>query len=323
MGGYTEKEPEAKKSMGEKISVVIPVYKVEAYLAECLDSVISQTYRDMEIILVDDASPDGCGSICDRYAEKDSRIRVIHRSRNGGLAAARNTGIETATGEYLFFADSDDWLAEDTLQCLLENMKAYEADCCAGACVTVLQNEDGTLDYRPREHVPDHCETAHDAMKRLLMRESSACNRLYRREAFQSIRFPEGRINEDEPAVLRLYAQMERIVFLDRDTYFYRKRANSITTSAFSVKMVDCVYNSRDNLDFVTEKAPELIPAAQYKYCKTLLWCYVNLRKLRKDEQAKSLRRQLHREIRENRKMALSNPYLGFPMKVLTLFCML
>ncbi len=309
--------------MGEKISVIIPVYKVEAYLAECLDSVVNQTYRDTEIILVDDASPDGCGAICDRYAQKDSRVRVIHHSRNGGLAAARNTGIEAATGEYLFFADSDDWLATDTLQYLLDNMLAFGADCCAGACVTVLQKEDGTLEYRQREHVPDHCETAHDAMKRLLMRESSACNRLYPREAFAHIRFPEGRINEDEPAVLRLYAGMERIAFLDRDTYFYRKRANSITTSAFSVKMVDCVYNSRDNLDFVTEKAPELIPAAQYKYCKTLLWCYVNLGKLKKDEEAKKLRRQLHREIRENRRMALANPYLSVPMKALTLLCML
>lgn len=304
--------------MNEKISVIIPVYGVEAYLPACLDSVIGQTYQNLEIILIDDASPDRCPRICDEYAQKDNRVRVIHRGKNGGLAAARNTGIEAAAGDYLFFADSDDWLAADAIQCLLENMKAYGADCCAGACVTVLQNTDGTLDYRPREHLPNRCETSKDAMKRLLLRESSACNRLYRREAFEQIRFPEGRINEDEPAVLRLYARMDRIVFLDKDTYFYRKRKDSITTSAFSLRQLDCVKNSRENLDFVKDSAPELIPAAEFKYIKTMLWCCVNLRKLKTPE-AKKAGARLRREIRQNRKAAMKNPYLGISFKALAL----
>lgn len=309
--------------MSEKISVIIPVYKVEAYLAECLDSVVNQTYRDMEIILVDDASPDGCGAICDRYAAEDLRVRVIHKERNCGQAAARNTGIELATGEYLFFADSDDWLAEDTLEKLHQGLKRYQADCSVGACATVLEGDNGEKDIRHCEQKGDRYEMALEAMKHVLLSGSAAWNRLFRKEALGNLRFPLGRINDDECFILRVYEHMEKIVFLDCETYFYRKRANSITTSAFSIKMVDCFYNSRDNLEFVREKAPELISAAEYKYCKTMLWCYVNLRKLRKDEQAKILRRQLHREIRENRKIALANPYLGFPMKALTLLCML
>lgn len=292
-------------------------------MPECLDSVLNQTYRDMEIILVDDASPDGCGDICDRYAEKDERIRVIHREENGGLAAARNTGLDLAAGEYLFFADSDDWLAEDTLEKLYQGLKKSEADCSVGICVTVLEGDGDKRDIQSGGQKVEQCKTALEAMEQVLLTCSSACNRLYRRKTVGDLRFPQGRINEDEPFVLQVYQRMKKIIFLDCETYFYRKRANSITTSAFSVKKVDCVYNSRDNLEFVAQKAPELIPAAEYKYCKTLLWCYVNLRKLKKDGQAKALRRQLHGEIRKNRKAALANPYLGLPLKILTLLCTL
>ncbi len=309
--------------MEEKISVVIPIYNVEAYLTECLDSVISQTYENMEIILVDDASPDGCGAICDRYAESDRRIRAVHKEKNEGLAEARNTGMEHATGEYLFFMDSDDWLAADTLEKLYEGLRKYQADCSVGVCVTVLEKENGKKAVQPVGETRERVETAGQAMERVLLAGSSSCNRLYRREMLEGLRFPRGRINEDEPFVMWAYARMEKIAFLACETYFYRKRANSITTSAFSVKMADCVYNSRDNLDFVTQTAPELIPAAEYKYCKSLLWCYVNLRKLKKDVRAKALRRQFHREIRKNRRMAFSNPYLGLPLKALTLLCQL
>lgn len=307
--------------MEEKISMVIPIYNVEAYLTECLDSVTGQTYQNLEILLVDDASPDGCGVICDRYAVKDRRIRVVHKEKNGGLAEARNTGMEYATGEYLFFVDSDDWLAADTLEKLYEGLKKYRADCCVGACVTVLEKADGEKVVQRNSKKPERVETAHEAMEHVLLAGSSSCNRLYKREMLEGLRFPGGRINEDEPFALWAYDRMERIAFLDCETYFYRKRANSITTSAFSTKMADCVYNSRDNLEFVTEKAPELIPAAEYKYCKSLLWCYVNLRKLRRDDQAKALCRQFHREIRKNRKRALTNPYLGVPLKILALLC--
>lgn len=313
--------------MSERISVIIPVYKVEAYLPECLDSVIKQTYRDLEIILVEDASPDGCGEICDRYAAQDDRIKCVHQEKNGGQAAARNTGMDMATGEYLFFADSDDWLAEDALEKLLAGLRQYQADCCVGASVTVLEpdseGKNKGRQLRRGERKGERCETAGEAMRHVLLAGSAAWNRLYKRETLEGLRFPQGRINEDEPFMLRAYKRMERIAFLDCDTYFYRKRENSTTTSAFSVKMADCVYNSRENLEFVAQKAPELTSAAEYKYCKSLLWCYVNLRKLQGDSQAKALCRKLHQEIRANWKMALANPYLGPEMKALTLICLL
>lgn len=307
--------------MEERISVIIPVYKVEAYLEECLDSVVNQTHRNLEVLLIDDASPDGCGVICDRYAQRDERIRVIHKEKNCGQAAARNTGMELATGEYLFFADSDDWLAGDTLEKLYEGLRRYRADCSVGACVNVLEGQDGSRQVQHVETEGERCEGSREAMKHVLLAGSAAWNRLYNREMLKGLQFPLNRINDDEVFVLRAYERMERIAFLECETYFYRKRANSITTSAFSVKMADCVHNSRENLEFVKEKASELIPAAEFKYCKSLLWCYVNLGKLKGDSQARALRRQFHREIRENRKMALSNPYLGLSLKALAVLC--
>ena len=308
--------------MSEMISIIIPIYKVEKYLPECLDSIINQTYRNLEILLMDDASPDGCGEICDRYAAQDQRIRVIHMEKNGGQAAARNTGMDLASGEYLFFIDSDDWLAEGALEKLYVGLKRYQADCSVGACVNVLEGKNGEKNICHVKQKGVKCRTDEEAMKQVLLAGSAAWNRLYKKEMLKGLRFPLGRINDDESFILRAYERMEKIVFLDCETYFYRKRANSITTSAFSVKMVDCFYNSRENLEFVTKKAPGLISAAEYKYCKTLLWCYVNLFKL-KDQQAKMLRRQLHKEIREHRKMAFSNPYLGFSLKILTLICLI
>ena len=308
--------------MSEMISIIIPIYKVEKYLPECLNSVVHQTYHNLEIILVDDASPDGCGEICDRYAARDKRIKVIHKKKNEGQAAARNMGMELASGEYIFFADSDDWLAEDALEKLYDGLKRHQADCCVGASVTMLEDKNGEMHAhygKPREI---RSVTAVEAMQQVLLSGSAAWNRLYKREMLEGLRFPQGRINEDEPFMLYLYERMERIVFMNCVTYFYRKRKDSTTTSDFSVKKIDCVYNSRENLEFVTKKVPELIPAAEYKYCKTLLWCYINLFKL-KDQQAKTLRRKIHKEIREHWKQALTNPYLGFHLKILTLICLI
>ena len=309
--------------MRETISVIIPVYKVEKYLEDCLESIITQTYRNLEIILVDDASPDNCGGICDRYAAKDARVRVIHQEKNAGQAAARNAGMDLASGEYLFFADSDDWLAQDALEKLYEGLRKYQADCCVGACAVILEEENGQKTVQHGKLQKERVETASEAMEHVLLAGSAAWNRLCRREVLEKLRFPLGRINDDECFILYAYERMNKIAFLDCETYFYRKRANSITTSAFSVKMVDCFYNSRDNLEFIREKAPTLIRAAEFKYCKTMLWCYVNLRKLKGQSRAEELRGQLHKEIRSHWKMALSNPYLGIPLKALTLLCLL
>lgn len=304
----------------EKISVIVPVYNVEKYLAKCLDSIVNQTYDNLEIILVDDVSLDGSGKICDEYAARDRRVRVIHRTENGGASCARNDGLDVAAGDYIMFMDSDDWMAEDACETLLDGLREYQADCCVGHCSVVLDRDDKLIPLESARPAV-HCDTSVEAMKTVLLKEAAAWNRIYPRRVFENQRFIVGRINEDEVMMLRLYAEMERIVFLDKDTYYYRKRPNSVTTSAFSVKQMDFVYNSLENLEFVREKAPELVPCAEYKYIKTMLWCYVNLRKVRDDDRVPELRRKLRCDIKANRRTAMNNGYLSFPLKVLALLC--
>lgn len=301
--------------MGEKISIIVPVYKVEAYLSECIESIIHQTYRDLEIILVDDGSPDKCGEICDRYAAKDERIRVIHK-KNEGVARARNDGIECADGDYISFIDSDDWIAENAYEVLYQGLKQYDADCSVGKCVTVI-DKNGNLTSKKSKASPISCETSLEAMKRVLLNGSAVWNRLFKREVFQNIRFPLDRINDDEVTALHAYAECKKIVFLNQETYYYRIRPNSITTSSFSLRKVDCYYNSIDNLNFVRQVMPELVPCAEYKFIKTMLYCYMNLRKLKQDPKAREIREQLHQEIKKNKKTAYSNPYLSPILKLL------
>lgn len=301
--------------MDEKISIIIPVYKVEQYLEACVDSILKQTYHNLEVILVDDGSPDKCGEICDRYAAQDERVRVIHKA-NAGVARARNDGIEIATGDYISFIDSDDWIAENAYEVLYNGLKENDADCAVGGCVTVIDT-DGKLEYKEGTRRALGLVSSEDAMKGVLLNGSAVWNRLFKKEVFTEIRFPLDRVNDDEVVALHAYAKCKKIVFLDADTYYYRIRSNSITTSKFSLRKVDCYYNSIDNLNFVKEVCPALISCAEYKVIKSMLYCYVNLKHMRKTDKEIRVLKKLKADIRAHRKMALGNQYVTVPMKVL------
>ena len=305
--------------MSEKISIIIPVYNVEDYLPKCLNSLIYQTYQNLEIILVDDGSPDKCGKICDWYANKDKRIHVIHK-KNEGVARARNDGIEYATGDYISFIDSDDWIAKDAYEVLYQGLKKYHADCAVGGCVKVI-DKDGHLMFEQKPHSKVKCETAAEAMKKVLLVGSAVWNRLFKRQVFEQIRFPLDRINDDEVVALHAYAECSKIVFLNKDTYYYRIRQNSITTSKFSIRNVDCYYNSIDNLNFIKQKMPDLIECAEYKYIKAMLYSYVNLKRMKKNFEVEQIRQRLYKDIKSSQSIAYHNSYVTFPMKVLMFLC--
>lgn len=305
--------------MDEKISIIIPVYKVQEYLPKCIESVLQQTYHNLEIILVDDGSPDNCGKICDAYARKDKRIHVIHK-KNEGVAKARNTGIEYATGEYISFIDSDDWIAKNAYQVLYQGIKQYDADCAVGKCINVVDKK-GTLRAVKKPAQPVRCETPTEAMKHVLLSGSAIWNRLFKRRVFHTLRFPADRINDDEVTALHAYAECDKIVFLNQDTYYYRIRKNSITTSRFSLRNVDCYYNSADNLAFIKQKKPELKECAEYKYMKNMLYCYVHLKIMKRDHNTKRIIKELQKNIRKNRSLSLKNQYLPLKYKLLMLIC--
>ena len=156
-------------------------------------------------------------------------------------------------------------------------------------------------------------------MEHVLLAGSAVWNRLFKRNIFDRIRFPAGRVNDDEVTALHAYAECGKILFLDHDTYYYRIRQNSITTSKFSLRNMDCYYNSMDNLAFVREKMPGLEAAGEYKYIKSMLYCYVNLKRMKREPEVKELLERLHRDIRDNRSAALSNRYVSLPLKALML----
>lgn len=214
------------------ISVIVPIYQVEAYLEECLDSILNQTYRQLEIILVDDGSPDRCGEICDRYASQDSRIKVIHQT-NQGLSAARNAGMDMATGEYISFIDSDDYIAPHFYEKLLEGFKEHP-EAKVTAC-QVFKNEDGKITplicnrrhQFPTIHTSLWCQ---DAI--LGKTYVNVWNKLYQAELLKEIRFCKGRIVED---VLFMYDflpicinQQALLLLLPDYLYYYRIRQGSI-----------------------------------------------------------------------------------------------
>lgn len=299
----------------EKISVIVPVYNVEKYLPACLDSLVGQTYRNLEIILVDDGSTDSSGKICDKYAEKDSRIRVIHRE-NGGLSIARNSGLEWASGVYVSFVDSDDWLSKNAFRILYHGLKKYNAQCAVGRFTHVM-DKDGKLTYEKRVKYPVRCDSSREAMKHALLCGSSACNRLFERTLFEDIRFPEYKTNEDEIAILRVYEKCRRVVFLNKYTYFYRRRPHSITTVAFSLKNLDFYYNTLENLEFIKEKEPRLLPCAQFRVINALLYCYIKMRLKRgKSLEEKQKAVWLYTEIKRHKNMAMSNSYCHLWMKL-------
>lgn len=225
-----------------KISVIVPIYNTERYLPQCLDSIRAQTHSDLEILLVDDGSPDGCGEICDEYAARDHRIRVIHQE-NRGLSAGRNAGLDTMTGEFVSFVDSDDIIAPDMLESLLRAMETGGAD--VGIC---------NFQLIPGGVCPigDSCMSQGEFLEKLLEDQAwfyiTATNKLYRRGIFRELRFPEGYIHEDEAVIYRIVAQCGRIVTLSRPLYFYRRRSDSITGRGVGIGVTDKLYALADRI---------------------------------------------------------------------------
>ena len=211
------------------ISVVIPVYKVEAYLDRCVESVVRQSYEKLEILLVDDGSPDHCGAMCDAWAGKDSRIRVLHQ-KNAGLGAARNRGTEIAAGEFVTYVDSDDYLAPDAIELLLRLLQEQGAEIAVADCVKT-QEDHVSFDRTTEEQIrlftgKEACMTLQGW--ELYMPMVTAWGKLFPRELLLREAFTEGRLHEDEATTYRLYAAVSRVALSSRPVYAYYQNPNSI-----------------------------------------------------------------------------------------------
>ena len=211
------------------ISVIVPVYKVEDVLARCLDSLCRQSLQNIEILLVDDASPDRCGTICEAYAEKDPRFRVIHHPENRGLSAARNTGIAQASADYLMFVDSDDWVHEDFCRLPYECAEQNSADLVMFR-FQFLKRDDSINLAKKAVNKDFVYQTRLQAIDLLLYEvKDYAWNKLYRKELFEHISYPEGYFYEDIGTTYEAILLADTIYFLDTILYFYCCRTDSIT----------------------------------------------------------------------------------------------
>lgn len=258
--------------MEKLISVVLPIYNVEKYLEKCMESVLNQTYKNLEIILVDDGSKDNCPKICDDYAKKDARVKVVHKE-NGGLSDARNAGIRVANGEYITFIDSDDYVDKDYVEFLYNNIEKNNADIAIGSH-RVLYDSGKIIEKATHEN---SVLEPKKVLERILYDDGidvSAWGKLYKISLFEDIKFPKGRLFEDSATTYILVDKAKIITVNSESKYNYIVRENSITNAKFSPKKMDLIKSTREMSEYVKEKYPELEGAANrrlmYAYLSTL-----------------------------------------------------
>ena len=261
----------------ELISVIVPIYNVEKYLRRCIDSLVEQTYTNLEIILVDDESPDNCGKICDEYAKKDKRIVVIHK-RNGGLSDARNRGLEEAKGKYIGFIDSDDYINKNMYKVLYTNMKKNNAD--ISICNFSLVDDKGNK-YKEEKQLNNEIKiySKKEALENLLIEKdytNHAWNKLYNKKLFKNgkIQYPEGKIWEDIATTYLLFENANKVVYQNVSLYYYTQRNNSIMKGINREKIIllGDIINQRKN--YLSKKYDMLRKAIEINEGKYIKYYY-------------------------------------------------
>ena len=243
------------------INVIVPVYKVEPYLDKCISSIVNQTYKNLEIILVDDGSPDSCPAMCDAWAEKDSRIRVIHKT-NGGLSDARNAGMTVATGELMAFVDSDDWIAPDMYEYLYQRLTEDNSDIAACGVQMVWENKTPS-----RMLTRDgNCVLNQEEAMRAIIEESwlkqPVWYKLYKTALVRDILFPKGKCHEDVFWSYQAVGKAKKVSISDYIGYYYLQRGGSIMGAGYSLKRLDAVEAKVQRCAYIQERFPALSPLA-------------------------------------------------------------
>lgn len=269
--------------MQDLISVIIPVYRVENYLKECVDSVLAQSYQNLEIILVEDGSPDKCGEICEQYKKAEKRVSVIHK-KNGGLSDARNAGLDQAAGEFVLFIDSDDWIHKEMVEILYHNLREEEADI---SYCTFQEFFDG--DKPPRSDAKagqKEIYTNLEALGRLYSTDhrenvnlTIACAKLYRRKLFEQVRYPVGKLHEDEFITYQLLYKAKKIVKTELPLYYYRKRKSSIMGNGFDLRSLDKLEADKERVRFYQRNQIPYYDEAVRDYLNDCIFYFFEIRK--------------------------------------------
>lgn len=263
----------------KKISVIVPVYKVEKYIHKCVDSILNQTYSNFELILIDDGSPDCCPSICDEYAEKDKRIKVIHK-KNGGLASSRNVGLDVALGDLISFIDSDDWIDSTMFQEMLQVMLDTKSTivCCEGVHTDGEILYDECFDCKPTGTII----SGREATKDILIDKvgSQVVKGLYEKKCWDGVRFPIGMLYEDIPTTFRAFERAETVAYLNKPFYKYRINPKSISGSPNPLKPYYQYLGFKSHYEYAKINYPDISDKCFSKTAQfgisTLLHCHTD-----------------------------------------------
>ena len=253
--------------MNDLISVIIPVYNVEQYLDRCINSIVNQTYTNLEIILVDDGSPDNCPTMCDKWAEKDNRIKVIHKE-NGGLSDARNAGLASATGKYIAFVDSDDWIDLNYVAFLYDALIKNNADISVCNYRETSDYDEQTNNDNIRIHSFDNFETMKKQSEANYFK-AVVWNKLYKKCLLSNNPFKIGKYHEDEFFTYKILAKATKVVHINAELYFYYQRNGSIINS-YSIKHTDALEAYVERIKFLEVNYPDI---AHYEKMFFPIWC--------------------------------------------------
>ena len=295
------------------VSVIVPVYKVSEYLEKCVQSICAQTYQNIEILLVDDGSPDECPEICDDFAREDKRIKVIHK-QNGGLSSARNAGIQSSTGEWLMFVDGDDFISPDMVQKLYDAVRLHQAKVSFCTLTAFIEDEDGYREISfwgpPPNGVREGRAVLQDAIEqrkgRLGGHHVIACNKLYQRSLFETLRYPEGQLHEDEATAHYILGSCGKIVGIGDSLYYYRQHENSIMGSANPLRYQSFAMAYGDRILFFHQNGYiGDMECLFYEYWVTLISQYDMFMR---DKRCKHLKEKLRHQMAELKRIYVKKP---------------
>lgn len=299
------------------ITIIVPVYNKEKYVKKCVDSILAQTYTNLEVLLIDDGSTDNSGIICDEYAIADKRVKVVHKTNNG-LSSARNAGLDIATGEFVTLVDSDDYIHKLMIEMLYEELAANNADIsmCNRSRISIddapLQDENN--DYK--KYLFTGVEATGKIYEDAIF--VSACYKLYRIKLFENIRYPLNIIYEDEYLTPRILYNCTRVVFVDKVLYFYVMTQESITRGGFSRKNLDKIFVLKSRMEFFKSKNLEryfTLDQARLFYSYVTLYCQLTENGGESEEKEK-----IKYELLNNMKLFLNNQEISGGQKVLLKF---
>jgi glycosyltransferase involved in cell wall biosynthesis len=297
------------------ISIIIPVYNIERYLSNCLDSILTQTFTDIEVIVINDGSTDRSGKIADEYEKKDHRIKVYHQ-HSKGVSSARNKGIELATGEYIGFVDGDDYVTEDMYGKLVQACLATGSEisvCRLGREIDGQLTNHDIGEFYTKEL--NNEEAMEELFKGVLYR-FSLCNKLFKKECFTNIQFPVGRIHEDLSTTYQLFANANHVTYLNFIGYIYVKQENSILTTKYYQKRLEAFIGWNEILTFISTEYPQLLNRVYASYTYSCLdHIYGILHQVNNKKVKKEYLQHIQESIQIHHKNIIKNEIITFKYK--------